>query len=161
MTYPRNIAYHEAGHAVVGWALGVRVTVFRVFYDDVKGWKGGTDANVAQVDRLLLPKWLAFYAAGYTAEKVFRSPIPNDRAADGDNEQIYLALKADGIGESDHPARIAEGNRIAREHLETHHDKAIALAEHLVEHGHVDDASEFLESLQRRRAAFRHRGHTQ
>jgi hypothetical protein len=58
MTYPRDIAYHEAGHAVVGWALGVPVVTCRVYYDDQKGWKGGTDADVAEVDRLELPERL-------------------------------------------------------------------------------------------------------
>ena len=43
MTYPRGIAYHEAGHAVVGWSLNLQVRVSRVFYDDVKGWQGDTD----------------------------------------------------------------------------------------------------------------------
>jgi hypothetical protein len=41
MTYPRGIAYHEAGHAVVGWALGLRVGISRLFYDDVKGCREG------------------------------------------------------------------------------------------------------------------------
>ena len=76
MTYPRGIAYREAGHAVVGWALGLRVTVTRVFHDDAKGWKGGTDANVAQVGQLPLPERLAFFAAGYIAETMFQCPIP-------------------------------------------------------------------------------------
>ena len=51
MTYPRGIAYHEAGHAVVGWALGLRVTVSRVFYDDAKGWKGETKIDDAAIYR--------------------------------------------------------------------------------------------------------------
>ena len=144
MTYPRDIAYHEAGHAVVGWALGVPVVTCRVYYDDQKGWKGGTDADVAEVDRLELPERLAFFTAGYTAEQVFQCPIRHDRAADGNNAQIYLALMGQGIPEQDHPARIAEGEGIAREHLETHKARVTALAECLVKRGHVDDASKFL-----------------
>jgi hypothetical protein len=144
MTYSRGIAYHEAGHAVVGWALGVRVVTCRVYHDDKKGWKGGTDANVVQVDQLELPDRLAFFTAGYIAERVFQAPIRHDRAADDDNRQIYLALTGQGIPEQDHRPRIAEGERIAREHLETYKAKAIALAERLIECGHVDDASEFL-----------------
>ena len=46
-----------------------------------------------------------------------------------------------GILEQDHPARIAEGEGIAREHLETHKARVTALAECLVKRGHVDDAS--------------------
>jgi ATP-dependent Zn protease len=40
MTYLRGVAYHEAGHAVVGWALGLPVRLTRVFHDDVKGVDG-------------------------------------------------------------------------------------------------------------------------
>jgi len=82
MTYPRDVAYHEAGHAVVGWALGVPVLTCRVYYDHEKGWKGGTDADVAEVDRLELPERLAFFTAGYTAEHVFQCPKLHDRAAE-------------------------------------------------------------------------------
>ena len=158
MTYPRGIAYREAGHAVVGWALGLRVTVTRVFHDDAKGWKGGTDANVAQVGQLPLPERLAFFAAGYIAETMFQCPIPHDRAADDDNAQIYRALMDAGIAEADHRARIAEGEDVARQHLKLHWGAAIALAERLAECGHVDDASEFLELLQRPLAVSRRRG---
>ena len=52
-----------------------------------------------------------------------------------------------GILEQDHPARIAEGEGIAREHLETHKARVTALAECLVKRGHVDDASKFLWSV--------------
>ena len=79
MTYPRGIAYHEAGHAVVGWALGLRVTVTRVFHDDAKGWKGGTDANVAQVGQLPLPERLAFCCRLYRRNGVSVSDPPRPR----------------------------------------------------------------------------------
>jgi hypothetical protein len=146
--YARGIACHEAGHAVVGWALGVRVKGCRVFYDDAKGWKGGTDADVAEVGQLRLPQRIAFFAAGYTAEGIFGHPIPHDRAADDDNANIYLALIAGGIPEDDHPTRIVEGNNIAGEYLETLRAKVIELAEYLARCGHVDDASEFLRSVE-------------
>jgi hypothetical protein len=145
MTYPRGIAYHEAGHAVVGWALGLRVTVSRVFYDDAKGWKGET--KIDDAGHLSLPEQIAISAAGYTAEQVFECRA-HEQAAFDDHAKIYLLLKDKGISEQDHPARIAEGNRIAREHLEAHWGKANALAERLAECGHVDDASEFLGSLE-------------
>ena len=145
MTYPRGIASHEAGHAVVGWALGLPVTVTRVFYDDAKDWKG--DTQIADASHLSLIEQVALRAAGYTAERVFQCST-HERAADGDNAEIYLLLKAAGIPEQDHPARIDEGNSVARAHLEAHKSKAIALAERLAEYGHIDEASGFLKSLQ-------------
>jgi hypothetical protein len=144
MTYRRGIAYHEAGHAVVGWALGLHVGISRVFHDDAKGWKG--DTQIADASYLSLIGQIAVRAAGYTAERVFQCPA-HERAADGDNAEIYLLLRAAGISEQDHPARIAEGNSIARTHLEAHKGKAIVLAERLAKCGHVDDVSEFLRSM--------------
>jgi hypothetical protein len=144
MTYRRGIAYHEAGHAVVGWSLGLRVTITRVFHDDAKGWKGGTD--IPDASHLSLPERIAIYAAGYTSEQVFERRA-HKQAALCDHVQIYQLLKVAGISEQDHPARIDEGNSVARAHLEAHKSKAIALAERLAECGHIDDASGFLKSL--------------
>jgi hypothetical protein len=56
---------------------------------------------------------IAVCAAGYTAEEVFQCPA-HERTADDDNGKIYLLLKAAGFSEEDHPARIAEGNSVAR-----------------------------------------------
>jgi hypothetical protein len=80
----------EDGHAVVGWALGLRVTVSRVFHDDAKGWKGGTD--IADAGHLTLTEQIAIYAAGYTAEQVFKCPA-HKLAAFDDHAKIYLLLK--------------------------------------------------------------------
>jgi hypothetical protein len=115
------------------------------FYDDAKGWKGET--KIDDAGHLSLPEQIAISAAGYTAEQVFECRA-HEQAAFDDHAKIYLLLKDKGISERDHPARIAEGNRIAREHLEAHWGKANALAERLAECGHVDDASEFLGSLE-------------
>jgi hypothetical protein len=144
MTYPRGIAYHEAGHAVAGWALGLQVGISRVFYDDAKGWKG--DTQIADASRLSLPTQIAIYAAGYTAEQVFECRA-HEQAALCDHAKIYLLLKAAGISEQDHPIRIAEGNSVAGGLMEVHKSKTIALAERLAECGHVDDASKFLRSM--------------
>jgi hypothetical protein len=118
--------------------------VSRVFYDDVKGWQGGTD--IADAGHLLLPERIAICAAGYTAEQVFECRA-HEQAALCDHAKIYLLLKAAGILERDHPARIVECNSVARARLEAHKSKAIALAEYLAERGHVEDASEFLQAM--------------
>jgi hypothetical protein len=145
MTYPRGIAYHEAGHAVVAWALGLRVGISRPFYDDVTGWQGETKIDDASRELSLTEK-IALRASGYTAEKVFRCPAHEQAVHEG-NLKIYRLLMDKGIAEADHPPRVAEGNAIARAYLEAHRSQVIALAEHLAECGHVDDASKFLESL--------------
>jgi hypothetical protein len=77
------------------------------------------------------------------AEWLFKCPA-HDGAAGDDNGKIYMLLEEAGIPEQDHPARMREREKIAHELLEKRKAKAIASAEHLIEHGRVDDASEFL-----------------
>jgi hypothetical protein len=93
-----------------------------------------------------LSEQIAICAAGYTAEQVFKCRA-HRQAGWCDHAKIILLLKEHGLSEQDQPVRT-QGETIAREHLEAHKSKAIELAERLVEFGHVDDASEFLESLQ-------------
>ncbi len=53
--YPRGVAYHEAGHAVVAWALGVPVGTVHVRESDASG---GTD--IGATDHLTRIKELRF-----------------------------------------------------------------------------------------------------
>jgi hypothetical protein len=55
-----------------------------------------------------------------------------------------MLLRAAEISEQNHPSRIAEANDLARRLLLAHKGKVIALAERLIEYGHVHDASSFL-----------------
>jgi hypothetical protein len=141
MTYPRGINYHEAGHAVAGWGLGLRVRISRVYYDDETGWKG--DTQIADCSDLSLAQQIAICAAGYTAEQVFDCRA-HELAALRDHAKIYMLLRAAEISEQNHPSRIAEANGLARRLLLARKSKVIALAERLIEYGHVHDASSFL-----------------
>ena len=64
--YPRGTAYHEAGHAVVAWALGLPVRTIRVRVD----YAGG-DAEIGPADHLSLIEQVAICSAGSAAEEVF------------------------------------------------------------------------------------------
>jgi hypothetical protein len=140
MTYPRGIAYHEAGHAVVGWSLGLRVGFVRVYLDETKGWKGQT--SIASADHLSLIEQIALCAGGYTAELVFKSPAHKQALYD-DIAKIYSLLKDRGISVEDHPTRKAEGDNCAHSQLEGHHSEVVKLAEWLIQYGHANEA-EFL-----------------
>ncbi len=67
----RGAAFHEAGHAVVAWALGLQVwrVEIAIDADDAKG-AADIDDNVA----LSLVDRLAICAAGLEAQKLFDAP---------------------------------------------------------------------------------------
>jgi hypothetical protein len=68
----------------------------------------------------------------------------HELAALCDHAKIYTLLTAAEISEQNHPSRIAEANGLARRVLLARKSKVIALAERLIEYGHVHDASSFL-----------------
>jgi hypothetical protein len=63
---PRSTAYHEAGHAVVAFALGLLVGTIRVRADDA----GGT-TEIEPADHLTLIDQIALCHAGTAAEQLF------------------------------------------------------------------------------------------
>jgi ATP-dependent Zn protease len=64
--YQRGTAYHEAGHAVVAWSLGLEVGTISVLADDASG-----GVQIGSADHLNLVEEIAVCAAGYTAENTF------------------------------------------------------------------------------------------
>lgn len=64
----RAIAFHEAGHVVVGHAVGMQITVARIADTfDASGEMG--IASYGPTDATLLTDLLAFYLAGLSAER--------------------------------------------------------------------------------------------
>jgi hypothetical protein len=127
----------SAGRCVCRWAS------VGFFFDDAQ-WKGETKINDASRELSLAEK-IALRAAGYVAEQVFECD-GDAKASRCDHANIILLLEKHGLSGDDRSVR-AEGEAIAREHLKAHHDEVVALAEHLAEHGHLDDATAFLNSL--------------
>jgi hypothetical protein len=109
MTYKRAIAHHEAGHAVVGWAMRLPVGISRVFFDDAQ-WKGETKINDASRELSLAEK-IALRAAGYVAEQVFECD-GDAKASRCDHANIILLLEKHGLSGDDRSVR-AEGEAIA------------------------------------------------
>jgi hypothetical protein len=137
MTYPRGTAYHEAGHAVVAWSLGLSVGAVRVSDDDASG-----GAEIGPADHLLLIEQIAVRSAGIEAETAFKCPA-HELAGACDRAKILKLLEANGISQERGAEIRHEGHACARTHLEIHKSKVIKLAERLVQRGHVD-ATEFL-----------------
>ena len=141
--YSRGTSYHEAGHAVVAWSLGLPVRAVRVS-DDASG-----GALIGDADQLPLIEQIAICSGGIAAESLFGNPT-HELAGFNDRLMIFHLLEGTGISEEDGQgeARREEGYNFACARLERHRNKVIALAERLIESGHVD-RTEFLRLMQR------------
>lgn len=133
--YPRGIACHEAGHAVVAFSFSLRVAAIRVVFSEEKGWHGCTKADTPQAieDRITL------LSAGKAAEEFFDCPA-DGKAWHDDLLKISLLL---GLPSELPWPQINEGKARARPILEKYREQALRLTDRLVERGRVDDA-EFL-----------------
>ena len=131
--YPRGTAYHEAGHAVVAWSLGLPIGVVSASDDDASG---GTQIGLA--DHLPLVEQIAVCSAGIAAAEVFGHPT-HELAGFNDQVQIMHLIEAHGISEGEQgPALRHEAYSFARARLEAHRSKVVTLAELLVEHGRME-----------------------
>jgi len=140
--YPRSTAYHEAGHAVVAFALGLLVGTIRVRADDA----GGT-TEIEPSNHLSLIDQIALCYAGTAAEHLFDCRI-HDWASSMDNLKIIKLIEHHGVSDEKHgPGLRAAAYSWALTHLHKHRSKIANLAERLVEFGQVDPV-EFLRLMQ-------------
>ena len=128
-------AYHEAGHAVVAWCLGLEVQCINIRPDDAGGSAViGTAEHLAMVDRI------AVAVAGAEAEHVFAQKTHELGIYD---DMGVLVTLLDEILEPEAMQLRQDGYRRAHDLLVAHKDKVTRLAERLVEVQTVD-AAEFL-----------------
>jgi ATP-dependent Zn protease len=140
--YPRGTAYHEAGHLVVAWSLGLPVGAVSVSAEDASG---GTQIGLA--DHLMLIEQIAVCYGGIAAVKLFGHPI-HELAWFNDRVAVSKLLERHRVSEEEQgPTLRDEGYSFARTRLERHREKVIALAELLVEHGRIE-ASEVMLLMQ-------------
>jgi len=104
--HPRGSAYHEAGHAVVAWALGLSVGTVRV--DDAGG-----RTEMGPAHYLSLIEQVAICSAGSAAEEVFECSA-HELASFDDHAKVSTLIKANGVPEEEHgPALRDEGYNCA------------------------------------------------
>jgi hypothetical protein len=135
--YLRGNAYHEAGHAVVGGSLGLRVGEITIRDD-----RPGENAKIAGAGGLSLVEQIAVYAAGSEAGVVFERPLPAS-ASRADREEIFNLLAAKEIrAPQEIDSYYRAGQKCARKLLRKHERKVHKVAARLIERRHMD-ASEF------------------
>jgi len=130
------MAFHEAGHAVVAWALGLPV-------DDIyvrKIGEGDGGAQIGCADALSFIDRLAVCFAGTQAASVFNAPQPEGM---GDKDISMVMNLLSGTCET-HGAMLRDQGRARASHLlMEHRDHVTRLAERLI-HVHHVDAAEFM-----------------
>jgi ATP-dependent Zn protease len=127
--YLEGNAYHEAGHAIVGLALGLRVVKIKVRDD-----RPGEHANMeGDVESFPLVDRVAIQNAGRQAEEMFGHLLPS-WASGRDREDTLNLLAANEIREIHEMEQwIVDGRARAREILREHEREVCALAAHLME----------------------------
>lgn len=83
----RSVAYHEAGHAVVALALGLKVARVEILHED---YSGGTDIDNA--NDLPIEDRIAICVAGMAATKMFDAPPCHELANMGDHGRVIELL---------------------------------------------------------------------
>ena len=130
----RGAAYHEAGHIVVAWALGLRVGAAAIGID------GDHAKGAADIDRdkpLPLVDKIAVCAAGVEAQHVFGAPTHCRAGAMDEAEIIKLTEHLD------EKARLAwrdEGYQRAHQLILAHKAKVDRLAGSLLAKGSINEA---------------------
>jgi hypothetical protein len=131
----RGTAYHEAGHAVVAFALKLRV--FSIVVRERGAGNSRTKTDPA--DHLPLTDQLAVLAAGKVAERAFKSPLP-DHAGDSDSVKALnlILTHHKGASSDEIELHMTAGHVCARALLAEHQDRVIRVAEHLREARQAD-----------------------
>ena len=130
----RRAAYHEAGHVVAAWALGLRVyaAAIGIDGDDAKG------KAVIDHDRPLpLVDKIAVCAAGVEAQHVFGAPT-SCRA--GAMDEVEIAKLTEHLDEKARLAQRNEGYQRAHELILAHQAEVERVAESLLARGSINEA---------------------
>jgi ATP-dependent Zn protease len=132
----RGVAFHEAGHAIVAWSLGLPVGTIEIRDHD---GGGSTQAGYADgcADDLSTVDQIAVSTAGKEAELIFEAPTETWRG-NRDNEKILNLTSRLSDGERE-TVRHA-GQKRAKTLLRTHAEKVTKLAAVLIERGQVSGA---------------------
>jgi hypothetical protein len=126
----RGIAFHEAGHAVVAWALDCQVKEIAIVGDD------GKTSILCDYQRLCFRDRLALCLAGQAAEVLYDAPMP-PRSAASDFGKIARLLT--GLDE-DTSCKIRSLGKIRAEELLKEHTLIVErVAGYLMDNDEIDE----------------------
>ncbi len=128
----RGTAYHEAGHIVVAWALGLKVgaAVIGINGDDTKG-----NAKIEHDETLLLVDKIAICAAGVESQNVFGAPT---HCLAGAMDEVEIIQLTEGLDEKSRLARRCDGYQRAHELIQAHAEKVDRIAKSLLAKGSLN-----------------------
>jgi hypothetical protein len=118
----RGTAYHEAGHIVVAWALGLKVGASAI------GIKGDDSAGNTEIERdkpLPLIDKIAVCAAGLESQSLFDAPTHCYAGVKDEAEIIELT---EDLDETSRLARRNDGYQRAHELIKAHATKVDQIA---------------------------------
>jgi ATP-dependent Zn protease len=130
----RSVAYHEAGHAVVALALGLKVARVEIFPDD---YSGGTDAENS--DHLPLVDRIAICVAGMNSAEMFDA-LPSHELADAGDHRMVVELLEE-MEETDEAMAYdlrQEGHQLAEDLLKIHASSVEDIAAKLLAQRKID-----------------------
>jgi ATP-dependent Zn protease len=120
-------AVHEAGHAIVAWALGLKTIRMAV---GIEGDKAAGAAEIEDGTHLPLVDQIAICSAGADAQRLLDAPT-NETAAFGDMVRIMNLVE--DLAEDEGEALRYAGYRRSQELLEMHRASLECLAQALAE----------------------------
>jgi ATP-dependent Zn protease len=139
--YRRGLAFHEAGHAVVAWCLGLDVIEIAIV-DDPKDDSGVK--TLPGEDRLSEINRLAVCLAGLEAESFFDAPT-HEYGGISDHLKA-MEIVGEDVPEEESQARRFAGYARAHELIRAHETQCIELAARLIESGRIG-AAEFVQLM--------------
>jgi ATP-dependent Zn protease len=127
----QSAAYHEAGHAVVGWSLGLEIGQITIG-DEANGQTqiASDQEHLSMIDRL------AICLAGIEAQEVFQCPT-HDLAGltDLGNAQQIIGMD---VPDDESRTLCDAGYQRARELIVLHMAEVVQLANYLIMHGGIE-----------------------
>lgn len=130
----RGTAYHEAGHIVVAWALGLKVGASAI------GINGDNSAGKTDIEHhkpLSLIDKIAICAAGLESQSVFGAPT---HCYAGATDEAKIIELTEDLDEKSRLARRYDGYQRAHELIKVHAAKVDRIARSLLAKGSLNQA---------------------
>jgi hypothetical protein len=134
-----KVAFHEAGHAVVGWLFGLPLAYI---YLDLE--KEGGEAAHKRVQSVCLVQQIAILYAGAVSEQIFKGPaVP--RRANIDRVNVHLLLERNGTPEKEPEGQALQTRAYssAEKLLRRHEAKVERVANSLLQPPHKMNPARF------------------